>query len=380
VLGVARMNARERGMLAGVLLVGLPLVLALVGAWFLHTFERVEERVPLPPGGEAAADPLFALRLALQADGLRVEAHDSLDPSAFIGSPGDTVVLHGDPAQVPAGQARALLAWVSRGGHLVLRMPERAVDPAAVPLLRALALPGPTRPPRCEPLWMEGQPPHQEFCGGRRFTAAPGRRPGLQWGEPGDGLAYARWRHGRGGIDLLADMDFMAGDGLRDVPHQALARQVLAPNYGRGTVHLVHLRSGVPPLLQLLRRAWPVWLPLLLLLVAGLWRHGQRFGPWQPSPAPGRRSLLEHVQASGELLYRRGHLDVLHGAMCEAFLARLRRRDPATHALDGPDRDAALAARLGMTPAQVHDALQPPQGRHDFHARVRTLVQMRNRL
>ena len=41
---------------------------------------------------------------------------------------------------------------------------------------------------------------------------------------------------------------------------------------------------------------------------------------------------------------------------------------------------AALAARLGMTPAQVHDALQPPQGRHDFHARVRTLVQMRNRL
>lgn len=379
-LGVARMSARQRGILSGIVLIGLPLVLAVMTAWFLHTHERVERRVALPPGGEAATDPLYALRLALQAQGLQVQAHDDLAPDRFIGSPGDTVLLHGDPSVVNAHQARVVMAWVERGGHLVLRTPPRALDPSTVPLLAALGLRQPLRPPRCEPLHVPGQPAHREFCRGRRFEPGPAGLPALRWGEDGHGLAYARWTRGRGHVDLLADMDFFGTAQLRDVPHQALAHQVLAPNHGRGSVHLVRAPDHMPPLLQLLRRAWPVWIPLALLLAAGLWRHGQRFGPWQPTPVPGRRSLLEHVRASGELLYRRGHLALLHAAMREAFLARLRRRDPATHALDEAARVAAIAGRLQMSHGQVRDALQPPQDRNQFHARVRTLVQMRNRL
>ena len=374
------MNARERGILAGGIALGLPLVLAVATAWVLHNFERVERRIPLPPGGEAAADPLYALRRTLEADGRPVAVHDGLQPAALVGNPRDTVLLLGDPARVDAAAAGQLLAWVSRGGHLVLRTPPRGGDPGAVPLLAALGLRQGLRAPRCEPLRVPRQPDHVEFCRGRRFVPDAARSPQLRWGQEGHGLAWARWRHGRGHVDLLADMDFLGNGPLREVPHQALARQVLAPNYGRGTVHLVRMPERLPSWLELLRRGWMVWLPLLLLLGAGLWRHGQRFGPWLPAPVAARRSLLEHVQASGELLYRRGHHELLHAALREAFLARLRRREPALHALAGAERAAALAARLQLPPQLVREALQRPGDRQEFHARMRTLVQMRNRL
>ena len=374
------MNARQRGILVGAILLGLPLVLLVGAIWFQRHFEKVEQRLPLPPGGEAASDPLYTLRRVLEADGMQVHAHDGLAAAAVVGSPRDTVLLHGDPATVDARQAAILLSWVERGGHLVLRTPPRGGDPGEVPVLAALGLRDALRAPRCEQLRVPGLPDHVEFCRGRRFTPGAAYPPRLHWGDPGTGLVYARWQRGRGHVDLLADLDFLETTKLRDVPHQALARQVLGPNYGRGSFHLVRMEQPLPPWLRLLRRAWPVWLPLLLALAAGLWRHGQRFGPWLPSPPGERRSLLEHVQASGELLYRRGHLGVLHAAMREAFLARLRRRDPASHALAASARVAAIAERLQLPQELVREALQAPADRQEFHARMRTLVQMRNRL
>src|SRR3546814_3831009 len=76
------------------------------------------------------------------------------------------------------------------------------------------------------------------------------------------------------------------------------------------------------------------WLPALLALAAWLWMRTQRFGPRLPSPEPARRALLEHVQASGEHLWRYGRASALYAAVREVFMARLRRRDPLAAALD----------------------------------------------
>ena len=45
------------------------LALGLAVAWWLLTFERVERWVPQPPRGEAAYNPLYALKVALREDG-----------------------------------------------------------------------------------------------------------------------------------------------------------------------------------------------------------------------------------------------------------------------------------------------------------------------
>src|SRR3546814_13772512 len=57
--------------------VGL-LVVAVATAWWLYNYEYVETEVDLPPRGEARYNPLYALRLALQADGVHPTSRQRL--------------------------------------------------------------------------------------------------------------------------------------------------------------------------------------------------------------------------------------------------------------------------------------------------------------
>lgn len=374
-------------------------VLGGLALWWLRTYERVGESVPLPRTGEAATDPLFALRLALEADGRRVRAWRRLDPDAMGLGPRDSLVLDGDPRALAGEDVDALLRWVRGGGHLVVATPapDAAVDvlqrtrradarALPVPLLDALGVRARLAPPACMDLHLPGLAPHREFCEGRRFDAPANAR--LRWGDA-QGDAFARIALGAGGVDVLAELDFLRtgerdepSQGLQDCTHTAMARQLVARMDRAGTVHLVHVRD-LPSLWGwLLREAWRVWLPVALLLAGWLWARALRFGPLVPSPARERRSLLEHVAASGEHQWRYGDELRLFDAMREAFLARLRRRDPQAAMLEGDARTARLAERLGLPRTAVADALTPPDPRDAkaFLARIALLVRMRNRL
>ncbi|KLI99052.1 DUF4350 domain-containing protein [Luteimonas sp. FCS-9] len=360
------------------------LALALGVAWFLHTHERVDEERTLPPRGEAAYNPLYALRQALREAGVPAQSRQRLRLGEIALATHDTLVVYGDPGAMTPGEIDTLVDWVVAGGHLVVRTPPpRLRDGAARPrtLLGALGVQLVDGGVACEHLRIEGQPPHTEFCSGRRFLLDEAE-PWLFWGDPDDGLAYARFDCGDGWVDVLADMDFLANDALREGPHWMLARQVLAPNWGRGTVHLVYAAS-VPPLWYLLlTRGWMAWGPLLLALAAWLWMRTQRLGPLLPSPPPARRALLEHVRASGEHLVRYGRAPLLHDAVRAAFLARLRRRDPLAASLEGEARDEAIAARTGLTPREVRQALLAPKpdDAAALRQRIARLIQMRSNL
>ena len=385
------MTPRAQRWLQGTVLalVGAAAVVAAV-AWFLHTHERVEEQEPEPASGEVLWNPLYALRQSLVADGQRAVSRQRLQPGLFAGAPGDTVLLDIDPARMRGDEVDALLDWVDRGGHLLVRTPppgpvdgdedDAAAASAVPPLLHRLGVEA-LAAPQCVHLQVEAGDPHVELCEGLRLRLGD-VRPRLAWGDAEAGHAFVRIDHGRGTVDLLADFDFLQNPQLDEATHQALARQLLAPNYGRGTVHLVHA-TYLPSLWwRLARHGWPLWLPLALLLAGALWRRAQRFGPWLPSPAGARRSLREHVRASGALLHRLGQAPLLYEAVREAFLARLRRRDPATAALAGEARVQALAERMQLPHYLVRDALSRNgvQDRQTYLARVRTLIQMRNRL
>ena len=396
--------ARRNGRIAGAGLVLLFVLLAIVVIWFRHTYVRVEKTLYLPPSGEAAYNPLYALARTLEADGVKVNARQRLmlDDNAL--GTRDTLLLFNDPRALSPPEAEQLLAWVEQGGHLIVRTPtrtfEESLDEEDAPhteLLDQLSVWLVEDDPDCEAFQVEGEGHHVEFCRGRRF-AFDGVVPELSWGNLQAGYVYARVAHGRGKVDVLADLDFLVNTaerggmggsieavpegGLRDGPHRALARQVLAPNYRQGTMHLVYA-AEMPTLWRtLLLRGWMVWIPLMLALAAWLWMRMQRFGPPVPSPAGERRSLLEHVRASGEHLYRYGRGVMLYSAVRQAFLAQLRRRDPVAAALTGEPQIEAVAARTGLPAERVRTALNAPAS-HDrkaFRDRISLLIQLRNRL
>lgn len=392
------MSARLRWLLAAALLLVVAVPLTIL---FLRTHERVTRVETLPPQGEARYNPLYVLGQALRADGVETRARPRLDLTAMALQPHDTVVLLQDSAALPPPTARALLDWVERGGHLIVRTPP--IPPAELdangPLLDMLGVDSTTQGSQCAPFDVADNPDHIEFCRGRRFDVGPpdGTRITHQWGDDTHGQVFARLRRGAGTVDVLADLDFMLNaaaiggggfdptsgvDGLHDKAHRDLTRYVLAPNYGKGTVWLVY--GTRPPSLwqRVFQDGWPVWVPLLLALLGWLWLRAQRMGSLLPSPTMERRSLLEHVRASGEHLLRYGRAPLLYDAVREAFLNRLRRRAPTAAALGGDAQIHAIATLLQWSHDRVRTALQPPAA-HDvagLRDRIRLLIQMRNLL
>jgi len=224
--------------------------------------------------------------------------------------------------------------------------------------------------------------PGVAFCGARRFTLV-GANPPHSWGDLRDGYVFARLPRGEGSVDVLADLDFLGTDELKHTRNVALTRQLLAPNYRNGTTHLIYAAELPSLWTTLIKHSWMAWLPLLLALVAWLWRRMQRFGPLHPEPASERRSLLEHIVASGEHAYRYGYAHLLHAAARSAFLARLRRRDPQAAALEGEPQLALLAERFpDVSPSDIRDALATPIARDHtaFRTRIATLVRLINYL
>lgn len=369
---------------------GVLLLAGVAVMWFLRSYQRVCEQATLPAYGEPSFNPLFALRETLRRDGVDAETRRTLDLPAMRLQPRDTVLLLDDPRQLAPAQVEQLMDWVEYGGHLLLRMPtpDETLDDERTLLDRFGIVPGKVAP-RCQPWRVQGQEEHQEFCAGNRFTLGEDVRAERRWGDASDDtLAYARLRYGSGRVDVLADMDFLRNGqdekdtGLRDLPHRDLARLVLAPNYGKGRMHLVYAAEAPSLWRTVLQRGWPIWLPLLLALLAWLWMRAQRFGPLLPSPRQERRSLLEHVRASGEHLHRYGKSPLLYDAVRQSFLARLRRRAPLAAALTGDAQLQAIADHLRWPPERVRLALHVPPSRDEaaLRERIALLIQMRNQL
>ena len=370
------------------------LAVAVIGGlstWWLATHKRVDKSIDLPRTGEARINPLYALKLSLRQQGLRVRSWRRLDLRTIHLGPHDTLLLYGDPRTIGATDEAALLAWLRRGGHLVARTPtagdatellgknfDASLD--RVPLLSTLGLTVDRAEPRCLNVAF-GDDRRGEFCDGRRFAERP-TAARVAWGDDEDGYVYLRLPVERGTLTALSQLDFLDSDELQLPLHVAMAAQVFAPHDRAGTVHLVYTAQMPSLLALLLQHSWMAWLPLALLLSAWLWRQMQRFGPPLPPPEIERRSLLEHVVASGEHLWRYGYGSRLHGAVREAFLARLRRRDPQAAALEGDAQLVLLGERFGLPAATLRDALATPpsQDAAALRSRIATLIRLRNQL
>ncbi len=426
------MNPRARI----VLIVSLVLAGAgMIGAWWFNTHELVSRVQTLPPKGEPTYNPLYALKVALQKHGLNVQSRQRLDLPAMQLKAGDTLVMLGDANALASGEADALLQWVRTGGHLVLPMllQDLSIDHDIEQSLYARLgiLPGEREDclllqtkdavrKRADDLRKarknkggknkaaedkaaedkavedkaardnadddddesESFGAERHFCWSPRVRLQDKRTATLRMLDGGGDTVVAWLPEGSGMVTIASDLEFLTNRVLEKPISTELAWRVLQPAPGRGTVHLVY-RSQMLPLWRLiLERGWMIWLPLLLAVLGGLWAATQRFGPMLPSAESGRRSLLEHLQAAGEhvVRYRRSHL--LHQQVLAAFNTRLQRRDPYAAALDGQARIAAISAKTGMDPAEVHNALLAPRpfDTADLRQRILLLTRLRNRL
>jgi pimeloyl-ACP methyl ester carboxylesterase len=148
---------------------------------------------------------------------------------------------------------------------------------------------------------------------------------------------------------------------------------------GRNVMMVLHA-DAAPWYAVLWRAAWMPLTALALLLALLLWRAARRFGPMLPEPATERRSLIEHIEASGNWLWRaKGGRDVLLAAARQETLALLRRRAPELHPLGDDEKAARLARLCNAQLIDMRSALHGPAASQPaaFTRQIQLLQQVR---
>lgn len=384
------MTRRERGLL-GLLLVTAGAALLLLAGRLL--FEPVDEEVERGFRGPAAANRLLALERLLGELGVpavRREGFSRLPPADHV------LLVSADPRSLgPAGAAR-LLSWAEDGGHLVVVPTRRDVgDPLIAPLGIAVlrkseeedekeneaepAEAGSEAAKEAEPAEEEPEPTLRELL--RRSRRPPPRLVLLPGTEALDeerldgGVVRVAVAHGRGRVTVLNDPGPLTNRGLETPGRPSFAWRTLAPSGPPAGAWLIDRDRRPSPWALLAGRAGPATAALAALIAAWLWKASARFGPLLPAPEAERRSLAEHLRASGRWLWSRG----ARPPLLEAVRTALRRR--LTRGQDEDLEEAALraAAELGLPPAEVRRALtlRSPADRHDFARAVRVLETLR---
>src|SRR5699024_5077160 len=96
------------------------------------------------------------------------------------------------------------------------------------------------------------------------------------------------------------------------------------------------------------RKGWPFFVCLGLLLAAGLLRGRRRFGPRLADPMPERRRRVEHIEAVGRFFWQRGNTKVLLSETQQALMRALEHKNPELSSARGARRWELIAEMLNI--------------------------------
>lgn len=421
------MSRAARLVIGGAVLVGI----AYYANWFLANYEEVEYDRWVGLRGEARRNPLLAAERFIAASGGRAQGVEILPFAGQLGA-GDALLLSAGIPDLSDAQADALLDWVRGGGTLVLpawpsadrefsaaRGPDRllaavevrlrtaeddeedeplptTVEPSDAEEGDATAVPGgdaaadaeladdelddePVRSGRIRARWGRDGPPLRLSLSPYRLLAGPesGYEAVLREGD----AAYAYgFRHGAGRIVVLGDGGIFLNDEIGLLDHAAFLWRLVGGV--QGTVWLAY-RVEMPPLWRYLwDRARPLSVTALLLLLAWLLWVSRRVGPLLPPEDTARRSLAEHLDASGRFAWRSHLRAELVEAVRRSFRRRAEGVRPGLGALPLAEQAHWLAEHTPVPEAAIRAALAPgtPPNAHAFVHVVATLQQLRKSL
>ncbi|MBL8516416.1 MAG: DUF4350 domain-containing protein [Betaproteobacteria bacterium] len=215
-----------------------------------------------------------------------------------------------------------------------------------------------------------------------RYSAAAGSQPlwRVETVHRANSLHAIALPLGRGRVTVLSDWRFLANDDIGRDDHADFLVAMLGGDLKALTVLLVP-SEDVPGLHKLIwRHGAAVVLTLAVLLTVLLWRAGTRLGPVAARAEPVRRSLLEHVRAMGEFVWR----EKSASALWRSAVARTKQR---TARVLTPTRDPgvmvrALAKKSALPEDLIRESLFPSTdpSPERFARAIATLAKLRKSL
>ncbi len=361
------------------ILFGLVLLL-LVGwgvRWFFSNFEQQTREVVEGISPAARKNPLLAAERFLNRINITTESISGRDQLLKPPAEPGLLLVYRLVGSLPAEREQALLAWVRRGGHLLVT-PQQAWDEEAETsgnsLLDDLGV---------QPVFLDGDEDESDSAEADSTTEDDSEPAPLRFRMPGangpiavafnprrqlfDRLGHADWTAesdqgshllqyavGRGKVTVLSDLQPFSNQSIGEHDH-ALLLALLAGEQRRAWLLY---SSAMPSLPVLLWRHVPGLVISLLTLVGLLvWSLTRRSGPLRSAEQPARRNLMEHLGAVGRYLWR---VDRAAGTFRQSQLAleqAWQRRHPVLGTLPQRGRCEWIAAYTGLSPGAVEQAL-----------------------
>jgi hypothetical protein len=371
------------------------IVLALVGAllavgawWFTRNYGFGPERVWVGLSGEARVNPYHAARLLLERLGFKVEQKAEFRK---LGAPppGTTLILAADRSDLDPVTARGLLSWVERdGGHLIIGA-EREL-PRDVLLANI----------NVEATWTEDEEGAARRRGPSvdRLPLADGAQlrvdllpsPVLRdldedadaWRfESRGGVRILQFGWGEGQITVFSTLRPFTNREIGRLDHAELLIQMVQRADAPGAVLIVRYLESASLPGWLAEHAPAALIAAGLFLLVWLWRVVPRFGPLEPSPAPDRKSLIEHILAVGRFYADQRELGRLLQMLRADCVELFERAAPQAHGLDDAARLREAGRIAGVRPRDLAQALTARADTpNEFSNAVRTLASFRRRL
>lgn len=336
------------------LVLAIVLVTALGGGlvWFLSNYDRVPVRQWTGFTGEARRNPYLALERLVQRLGGSARELRSVGQLGDV-PPNGVVLLPGRRDNLTDNDRRRLIAWVERGGHLVVEAePYGAPDPLLTTIgvvrQRNAAKPAEGRPAVPTFIWPGDARPVRATLHPFPPLAHPQATTALAWNGNNVLVVVPR---GRGRVTAVSSLAFARNNAIGTADNATFAWRMLdAP----GTQVAIFNRPQKLSLARwLLANAWPALAGAGALLLLWLVRIAPRFGPVAPDAPPARRRLLDHLLAVGRFHWQARRAGPLVEAAREAALRRLARLRPEFAAGTPREREEYLVRTYGLDAADA---------------------------
>ena len=343
-------------------LIVLPLLAFAIYA-ALNWFRLEEEPTYSGLGREAREDQYLAYARLLERMGNAPRRLASPSELETLPPGGTLVIAARRLAYMTPQRVRKIAAWVEDGGHLVAEWERNRTDDPLVEAFEVTRLfpqETTTRPafmPRdFDPgdftgtqniitfdwPWLGGTLRGRAGIGSGELVDGRMQRTELNEVRQGKRLVAMSFAQGKGRVTLLPSLRFLRNGAIADLDHAELAWRLSGQ---RAPINLYVRLQSAGLLDWIARDAWPAFAAAGLLLVLWLLRIIPRFGPLEPDAPAARRSLLEHLAASGRFLWSRGASASLLDAVRERAARSARRHGVSTQSI-GAQAPGAAAAPL----------------------------------
>ncbi|UUY08360.1 DUF4350 domain-containing protein [Pseudomonas sp. J452] len=413
------------------------LVIGLLAIYVLSQLQPYDETLEHGPAPEVEADPFLAAEMFLRQRKLSVSRADGISVLRQLPAAGQTLMLLSGREDMTPRQARQVLEWTAKGGHLVIvaesiwdeeegksddllldslgiqqhltedldaeeagdseasdeqnsdeQVEEDQLDDEDSAVEEELAdavaaqveAEDADRYPELTKLYLENEdaPAYVDFD--TEYHLYDARNRAHAWANSGDATHMLQLYHGDGLVTVLTDAWIWQNENIDQYDNAWLLWYLSQDS----SVTLIYNAVRDNLLSQLLDH-YPAALTALALLIALLlWHVGLRHGPLQGQPSHARRQLEEHLRGGADFLLRRsGQTHLLHSLQRD-IQRRARHRHPGFERLPVADQWQVLGRLTRIPTSAISQAMRPAPAQKlsaaDFTRQVANLQTLRNAL